>query len=211
MFRQLAICSIGALLVSCGGPQDGASSGEPDLGKIDLTPQNLSGPPSWELDRAASSIAFRATQNGKDFEGSFGRWNAGIIMNPQAPEEEGEIEAVIDLSSADAGSSDRNEALPDEGWFNTALHSRAVFRSSSITATGDGTYNADGTLTIKGVTREVAMPFTLNIDDTGKAIADGSVILDRSDFGIGSGEFADDKWVGYEVEVLLHMEAVPAG
>jgi polyisoprenoid-binding protein YceI len=211
MFRLLLIATGTALLASCGGGEEPVKTPNVDLGEVDLTPQDLSGPPTWEIDREASSVAFRATQNERSFEGSFGRWNAGIIMNPEAPEDEGEIEAVIDLASADAGTSERNEALPEEGWFNTALHPAAVFRSSSITATGEGSYHADGTLTIKGITRDVSMPFTLIIDETGRAVADGSVILDRSEFGVGSGEFADGRWVGLEVEVLLHMEAVPAG
>jgi polyisoprenoid-binding protein YceI len=211
MFRTLLIASSALVLAACGGGEDAGEAGDVQLGEAELTPQDLSGPPNWELDREASSIRFRATQNDKSFEGSFGRWNAGIILNPEMPEQEGEIEAVIDLASADAGASDRNEALPGEGWFNTALHPTATFRSAMITATGEGSYVADGTLTIKGVSRDVSMPFTLTIDEAGRAAADGSVMLDRSDFGIGRGEFEDDRWVGYEVEVLLHMEAMPAG
>ncbi|MCQ8185380.1 YceI family protein [Parvularcula maris] len=211
MFRSLLIASSALVLVSCGSGEEAAEAPATELSEAELATAGLSGAPNWEIDRGASRIGFRATQNGNSFEGSFGRWNAGIILNPEAPEEEGEIEAVIDLSSADAGTSERNEALPQEGWFNAAVHPTATFRSADISSTGEGSYVADGTLTIKGVNRDVSMPFTLTIDEAGRAVADGSVMLNRSDFGIGQGEFEDDRWVGYEVEVLLHMEATPAG
>ncbi|GGY49760.1 YceI family protein [Parvularcula lutaonensis] len=207
MTRALLAAFALALLAACGG--------EPEVSdletEVDLEIADPVGTSVWTVDREASSIGFRATQNGKTFEGTFGRWNAAILLDLEAPEVEGSIEALIDLASADAGSKDRNEALPEEAWFNTALHPVAVFRSTAIRSTGPGTYEADGTLTIKGITREVVMPFSLEVDENGRAIADGSVILDRSEFGVGTGEFADGKWVGLEVEVLLHIEAVPAG
>ncbi|NNU17672.1 YceI family protein [Parvularcula sp. ZS-1/3] len=198
------------LIAACGGGEP-AKTPNVEQGEVDLTVREMAGPSTWEIDREASTIRFRATQNNKEFIGTFGAWNAGILMNPESPAEEGEIEAIIDLASADAGTNDRNNALPEEGWFNTALHPTAIYRSNDITDTGEGSYNAEGTLTIKGITRDVSMPFALEIAEDGRAIADGSVLLDRSEFGVGSGEFADGKWVGLEVEVLLHIEAVPAG
>lgn len=206
MIRVALLGAAAVTLVACGG--------EPEVSDLEtevvIDVAEPVGASVWAVDREASSIGFRATQNDKSFDGTFGRWNAAILLDLEAPDVEGSIEALIDLASADAGSNDRNEALPEEAWFNTALHPVAAFRSSVIRPTGEGTYEADGTLTIKGITREVVMPFTLAIDEAGRAIADGSVILDRSQFGVGTGEFADGKWVGLEVEVLLHMEAVPA-
>lgn len=208
MIRRVLLSSAVLMLAACG---DETEVPEVETGEIDITVEEMVSPATWEIDREASSIRFRATQNDREFVGSFERWNAGIALNPEAPQEEGAIEALIDLSSADAGNSERNQALPGEDWFYTAMHPVAIFRSRNISATGEGAYQADGSLTIKGITEDVVMPFTLTIDETGRAVADGSVILDRSDFGVGAGEFADGKWVGLEVEVLLHMEAEPAG
>jgi polyisoprenoid-binding protein YceI len=180
-----------------------------ERGEVDLTVPEMAAPANWEIDREASSVRFRASQNDRSFEGGFGRWNAGILLNPEDPSAEGEIEAVIDLASADAGTSERNDALPGQDWFDTARHPVAIFKSNDIEAIGDGAYAAEGTLTIKGITREVSMPFQLDIDEEGRAVADGSVILDRSQFGVGAGDFAEGNWIGLEVEVLLHIEAEP--
>ena len=204
----LAAASLAAL-AACGGGQEAKAPSAP-AEQVELAVSEISGPSAWALDREASSIQFRATQNNKEFLGSFSRWDASIVLNPEAPESEGQIEAVVDLASVDAGNKERNQALPEEGWFHIGLHPTATYRSGAITATEGGNYVAEGTLTIKGITQDVVMPFSLTLDETGRAIADGSVVLDRSAFGIGQGEFEDGKWVGLEVEVLLHMEAEPA-
>ena len=204
----LAALSLMAL-AACGGGEEATSSAS-EAPAAELVVSDFSGANLWVVDREASMIGFVASQNQRDFEGSFGRWDASILLNPENPEAEGQLEAVVDLSSVDAGSRDRNEALPEEGWFNTALHPTATYRSTGIMAIDGGDYVAEGTLTIKGVTQPVTMPFTLRITEDGRAIADGSVQLDRSQFGIGQGEFEDDRWVGFGVEVRLHMEATPA-
>lgn len=204
----LAALSLMAL-AACGGGEEARAPAN-DAPAAELAVTDFAGANLWVVDREASMIGFVASQNQREFEGSFGRWDASILLNPEDPEAEGQLEAVVDLSSVDAGSRDRNEALPEEGWFNTALHPTATYRSTGITAIDGENYVAEGTLTIKGVTQPVTMPFTLRITEDGRAIADGSVELDRSQFGIGQGEFADDRWVGFGVEVRLHMEATPA-
>lgn len=207
---QLIVGAAALILAACGGDETGSAVVETEAGSVELNVADLSGASAWSIDREASSIQFRATQNNREFTGTFGRWEAAIVLDLENPSAEGQLEAVVDLSSADAGNRERNEALPDEGWFNTALHPTATYRSNNITSLEDGSYIAEGTLTIKGVTQPVTMPFSLSLDDEGRAVADGSVLLDRSQFGIGEGEFASDKWVAFEVEVLLHIEAEPA-
>lgn len=209
MIRSSLMALAALALVACGGETPVAEDAAPATAAPLESDFETAG--NWTIDREASSLRFRATQNGNDFTGTFSRWDAAILLDPEAPDQRGAIEAVIDLASVDAGNKDRNEALPKEGWFNIAVFPKATFRADRITSTGDGTFDAEGTLTIKGVEEAVALPFTLAIDESGRAVADGSVMLDRSAFGIGQGEFATDKWVAFDVEVLLHIEATPAG
>lgn len=211
MLRKSLTLATALVLAACGGEAERPAPAATGTAPADISVAEPTGASVWQVDRDASFIGFRATQNGKAFEGRFSRWDVAILLDPEAPEAEGAIEARIDLASVDAGSKDRNEALPNETWFNVAMHPVATYRSGMVRATGPGTYEAEGTLTIKGITRPVAMPFTLAIDDGGRAVADGTVMLDRSDFEVGTGEFSEGKWVGFEVEVLLHMEATPAG
>ncbi|MEM0930597.1 MAG: YceI family protein [Pseudomonadota bacterium] len=211
MIKPLALSTTLLLLAACGGGDTGAPETELSREGVDVSVEQPASAAAWVIDREASSIGFRATQNDNEFEGTFGRWDASIALDLEDPATEGALFARIDLASADAGNTERNGSLPTKDWFYVAMFPVSEFSSDAITATGEGSYEAQGQLSIKGVTKDVVMPFTVTVDEAGRAVADGSVMLDRSDFKIGEGEFATGEWVGLEVEVLLHIEATPAG
>ena len=72
---------------------------------------------------------------------------------------------------------------------------------------------ADADVTIKGRTKRIAFPFTWS-GRAGGATLDARVTLDRLDFGLGAGEWADESMVGRKVDVIVHLTlgppAVPA-
>ena len=169
---------------------------------------DLGGPDAWRIDPRASSILFTGRQGDDEFTGRFGTFDAQVRLDPDDLSD-AMIVAAVDLGSVDAGSGDRNQSLPEVDWFDIARFPRATFRSEVVRKTAPGAYEADGTLTIKGVSRDVTMPFTLDIQGD-RAVADGQVTLDRTAFGIGAGEFAGPEWVDTEVAVAVHVEAVGA-
>jgi polyisoprenoid-binding protein YceI len=68
---------------------------------------------------------------------------------------------------------------------------------------GDNRYEADGTLTIKGISRDITLPFTLDIaGDT--ATMRGEVALQRGDFNVGDSSSTD---VGQKVLVRVSLLA----
>lgn len=161
---------------------------------------------AWTIDKAASRIEFSGTQTGKSFTGAFEDFDAVIVFDP-ADLSSARIEAVIDTASAKTGDRQRDAALPGAEWFSSKAFPEARFVSAAVTAAGEGAYEAAGALSIRGLTRDVTLPFTLTIAD-GRATADGAVMLNRADFGVGQGEeFATDKWVGYDVRLTVHIEA----
>lgn len=168
----------------------------------------LEGPDVWRLDRPASSVMFTGRQGEDEFTGRFGEFDAQVRLDP-ADLTNASIVAAVDLGSVDAGSDDRNQSLPTPDWFDIARHPQATFRSSVVRQVGEGLYEADGTLTIKGAARDMTMPFALEIQGD-RAVADGQMTLDRSLFGIGEGDFAGPEWVDTTVTVALHVEAVRA-
>jgi polyisoprenoid-binding protein YceI len=68
---------------------------------------------------------------------------------------------------------------------------------------------ARGTLTIKGQSVPVEMPFTLMIED-GTARAEGSLTVDRRDFAIGIGT-QDPGSLGFEVVISFDLLATRGG
>lgn len=161
-------------------------------------------PAQWTLDRGASRIAFTGSQTGKEFTGSFSVFDVSIAFDPDNLGAS-RITATIDTSSASTGDRQRDDALPTSDWFSSSSFPAAVFESSDIRAARRG-YEARGRLTLRGVSKDVTLPFSLAIDGD-RAVADGEVLLVRSDFGVGQGEFAGGEWVGLDVKVTLHIEA----
>lgn len=66
----------------------------------------------------------------------------------------------------------------------------------------------EGTFTLRGIAQPVQIPFSLKQQD-GITHAEGAVILSRQDFGVGQGQWADDKWIAFPVEVTFHLLAKP--
>jgi polyisoprenoid-binding protein YceI len=72
-----------------------------------------------------------------------------------------------------------------------------------------GGATADADLTIRGKTKRIAFPFRFTTNGTG-ATLDARVTLDRLDYGLGTGEWADDSVIGHKVDVLVHLVLKPA-
>jgi polyisoprenoid-binding protein YceI len=143
------------------------------------------------------------------FEGGFAKWDAQINFDPKSLATSKAV-VSIDLASVASGDADRDETLPSADWFNVARFPKAVFTTTAITDAGGGKYNAAGTLSLRGVTKPVVLPFTLTITgDTAKM--SGQVVLNRSQFGVGQGQFTAPDAVPFEVAVPVTVVARRAG
>jgi polyisoprenoid-binding protein YceI len=162
---------------------------------------------SWKVDPARSRIGFSGTQTGEAFKGEFTNYQAAVDFDPANPEA-GHALIVIDLAGAKTGDSQRDEALPGEDWFNVGQFPKARFEVKKFTFKGATAYEAAGTLSIRNISREVVLPFTLDIRD-GVAHAKGHVDLMRNVFGVGQNAWATDEYVGFPVGIDVDLIATP--
>ena len=163
----------------------------------------------WKTDSTKSHLGFSGTQTGVPFKGSFGAWQAEISFDPAHPEA-GHAKVTIDLASARTGDTQRDTALPQPEWFDTATHPQASFEADHFVAKGGDAYEAPGKLTIRGTTKDVVLPFTLAITGD-QAVVKGHLGLVRSDFGIGQGPWSSGQWVALEVGVDVDLTATRIG
>ncbi len=161
----------------------------------------------WKIDPAQSSLTFAGTQAGEKFTGKFSRFSAAISLDPQNLAA-AHIEVTVDVASAVTGDRQRDEALPGKDWFDVKKFPQARFVSKEVRRAGDS-YEADGDLTLRGVTKPVRLKFTLRIEGN-RAEAKGHAQLMREDFGVGKGEWNSDQWVAFEVGVDFDLKAVRA-
>jgi polyisoprenoid-binding protein YceI len=161
---------------------------------------------SWKLDAAKSTLNFSGTQTGAAFKGHFNRFNAQIDFDPDHLETS-HIVVTIDPNSAVTGDPQRDGALPGKDWFDTAQFSQAKFVTTSIRKTGQGSYAATGILTLRGVTKPVTLPFTLEFAGN-TAHAKGHLSLARTVFGVGQGAWTSGQWVALDVGVDVDIVAI---
>jgi len=161
---------------------------------------------NWVMRPNESSIVFNGKQTGDDFSGEFKSFTADILFVPTSLKVSN-INAVIDMSSFDAGNKDRNDALPGKDWFSVKEFPQAVFNAHEFTAIDEDSFEAKGELTLRGVSLPVTLPFDLDISDAGVATMTGSLTLDRSDYGVGQGAWAKGEWVDLNVGVDIKIVA----
>ena len=156
---------------------------------------------------AQSSLSFSGTQQGEKFTGTFRDYDAKIAYAADQLATS-HIDVTIRLKSLDSKNQERDSALAGTDWFDFAKFPTATFRAATIRSTPTGPVG-DADLTIKGHTKRIAFPFTWKVDGA-KATLDARVTLDRIDFGLGTGEWADDAVAGKKVEVVVHLQLVAA-
>ncbi len=159
----------------------------------------------WTVDPAKSRLGFSGVQVGAPFEGRFTRWEAHIAFDSAKPEA-GHATVLIDMASARTGDTQRDEALPQSDWFDSSQFPQARFEAKSFRAKGGDAYEAVGTLTIRGISHDAVLPFTLTISgDT--AHAQGRMQLVRTGFGVGQGAWNSGQWVALDVGVDMDLTA----
>lgn len=160
---------------------------------------------NWQVEHDDSRVGFIGTQLGEEFEGRFGDFQADITFFPNDLEASA-VSVVIDVASFTSGSADRDQTAMGSNWFNVADYPQARFEADEFRRVDGNQYEAVGELTIKDVTREVTLPFTLDIQD-GTADMSGRLTVDRTDYDLGTGDWASGETVGLEVTITIDLTA----
>jgi cytochrome b561 len=163
----------------------------------------------WFLDTAQSKLTFTGTQQGETFTGHFKRFTPRIVFSPAALAVS-QWTVTIDIRSNDSANQERDETMRTSEWFDVAHYPTATFTATRFrTGAGAGQYVADGELSIKGRKVRVPLPFRWTPAANGKsATLVSQVVLDRHAFELGTGDWADDAWVGRNVTVGVQLALV---
>jgi polyisoprenoid-binding protein YceI len=183
-----------------------------------LTPPGLAAPASagpqdaWTIDPRASSLTFSATQTGAFVNGRFPAWSGNIVLDPAALAG-ARIDIAIQMPPMTAGNQDVDSLMKGANFLDVRKFPEARFVATTIAALGGDRYEARGKLTLRDVTRDVVLPFSLAIVDNPaqpgalRATARGKLIVKRLDYGIGQNEWAGTGQVANEVTIDLNVVA----
>jgi polyisoprenoid-binding protein YceI len=165
----------------------------------------------YTLDSAKSSLEFIFLQAGAKDTGHFPRFTVTLDCAGADPAG-GRLEVTVDVAALDTGDKDRDDVLRSDDLFAVAKFRQAHFLATRIVKTATG-YEADGALTIRGVTRDTRLPFTFREATEGGAAVGymaGKTIVRRLDFGVGQGDWKATDQAGNEVTVSFTLRLTRA-
>ncbi len=92
------------------------------------------------------------------------------------------MQVTVDVNTLNTGNNLKNQHAKARDYFNAEQYPTIGFATSSISKTETG-FLASGNLTIKDISREVAIPFAF-IQKEGEGRFEGSFTFDTEDFGL---------------------------
>ncbi len=174
---------------------------------------------AWNVDGNHTEINFTVRHFFTPVTGSFENYEIDLDFDPAYPEKSS-VAVKIEVASVDTGIEKRDNHLRTADWFEVEKFPYITFESTSVKRTGETRFLATGTLSIKGVEKEVELPITLlgvkDIPEPMREMLGGvsqvasfqtGAKLDRRDFGVGVGSWAETVIVGADVEIGIALEA----
>jgi len=111
----------------------------------------------WQIDPSHSSVSAKVKHMMlTTVRGSFSGVTGVIDFDPAHPEAGG-VELRIPAASVNTGDEKRDGHLRSADFLDAATHPEIVFKSTKVTPKGRDEFVVDGDLTIRGVTKPVAV------------------------------------------------------
>jgi len=168
---------------------------------------SLADVPTWQIVPNESHLTFTATQNNAPVTGEFKKFSGDIHFDPDQLNAS-HVKITVDVNSISDPYHQLSDTLITPDWFDTKDFPKAVFQSNHFTKTGDKTYQAEGTLTLRNITLPITLSFTQEQYTPTQARIKGTATLKRTPFHVGQGEWSDTKAVKDEVTINFEITAV---
>lgn len=165
----------------------------------------------YVADRAHTNISFTVTHMAVTrVTGKFKDFSVVFKFDPQSLEKSS-IMVTIQAKSIDTDNEKRDNHLRSEDFLFAEKFPEITFHSTGIKRSEDG-YIAHGKLTIRGVTREISLPFTVAgpvADPYGnlRIGISAETTINRMDFGVSWNKLLDTGGLVVGEEVLIRVDA----
>jgi polyisoprenoid-binding protein YceI len=165
----------------------------------------------FSADPAKSTLTFTFVQAGAQNTGKFTKFPVTLDASADGSAAS-KLDVTVDMTTMDSGDKERDDTLRGPDLFSVAKFPQAHFVATQITRTGSG-FDALGKLTLRGVTKDQHVPFTLRAaNEQGHPVLylTGKTTVHRLDFGVGQGDWKSTEWVGADVTVTYNVRLVAA-
>lgn len=165
----------------------------------------------WNLDRNHSNVTFSIRHFFTPVVGKFTSYTVDLNFNPDDLTNSNVV-VEMDVNSVNTNHERRDGHLKTSDFFDAEKYPTMTFTSNSITQTGENQFLMRGDLTIRDVTKQIEIPFTLlGIGDhptranTQVAGLEGSFTMNRLEYGVGSGDWVSTAVVSDELTVDIFL------
>lgn len=169
---------------------------------------------TYAIDKAHSELTFQVRHLLTKVRGRFPEFSGTVRLDQQHPEASS-VSLTIDAASVDTNTADRDQHLRSGDFFAVDTHPAITFQSSRVVRKASDTYDVAGTLTIRGVAKDITLPVTYlgtAKDPWGgtRAGFETGITINRKEFGLTwnaaleTGGFL----VGDEVQISVSIQAV---
>ena len=167
---------------------------------------------TYKVDPAHSTLMFSVRHLGiNNVKGIFTNYTGTLVLDGKSIKE---ATGTIQTASIDTGVAQRDDHLRSDDFFDAAKHPTITFKTKRVEQSGNQpVLIAD--FTMRGVTKEVRLPVTLNgpiKDQTGatRIGLEANAKLNRKDYGIAFAAALESgiAMVGEEVEIQISAEAI---
>ena len=161
----------------------------------------------WDIYYPSSKLIFEGNATGTPFTGTFSVFQAAVDFDPKKPDN-ARIEVNIDVRSAKTGDKEKDDYLSAKEWFDSGAIPFAQLIGTKVRKLSDKKFELTGLLTIKEVTQEIVLPFSMEDERDAQRIK-GQVTINRLNYHIGSGSYANEAYVKKEVTIKIDLLAIP--
>jgi polyisoprenoid-binding protein YceI len=165
----------------------------------------------WRFDPAHTRLGF-STRHAMvtKVRGAFNDVEGVINVDAEEPTNS-TVSVTIKVASIDTRNEQRDQHLRTNDFFDAPHHPEITFVSKRIDQIEENSFIVNGDLTIRGVTREIAIPIEfigVERDPFGNLRAgfEGSRRIDRKDFGVNWNAALDSGGVLVSDRILLEFE-----
>lgn len=167
---------------------------------------------TYKVDPAHSSLMFSVRHLGiNDVKGIFTNYTGTVVIDGKSIKD---ATGTIQTASIDTGVAQRDDHLRSPDFFDAAKFPTIIFKTKRVEQSGNQT-TLIADFTMRGVTKEVRLPVTLNgpiKDQTGatRIGLEAKAKVNRQDYGIKFSQALESgvAMVGEQVDIHISAEAI---
>ena len=154
-----------------------------------------------------STLTFATQYQGEVFVGRLPSFTTRLRFDPKQLATS-TLDVGIALAGVTVANPEGDDALRSADFFHVAQFPQARYTATGLRSLGGNRYAADGTLSLRGVSKPVTLTFTWTPGR--QPVLAGKATVRRLDFDVGGGDWADTDLIPDEIAISTRVVLQPA-